>query len=342
MVHKNVEDIYFSDLNLRSNGLYYQKRKKKAFTGKAKEIYKNKLKREYEINEGKLIREISHTFDKDAVFPENTKKGWFNYNPPNEHELNWIKNFGKYPDFDPDDGKLSKRVSLEIAELKEATRILVVYHYLHRGRTMAQLHYWILIDGIRVGVISFAYPRLSAKIFGESSMNFLELARLWITPDVQDKTFMKSSDNSHHAVSIASCSIGKALKNIRVDWYKKYMLPKIVKSNDTEENINVDVYGIISWADNVHHEGTVYKASNFIEKKKDSGGAYHGKRKKKNGSYDLTNHSDYMNLKTMYLYQYPISGKSQKGLSLNRKKQARKEFEKKKVVSKNIELFDAI
>ena len=55
--------------------------------------------------------------------PENTKKGWFNYNPPTSQEMQWIKNFGKYVNFNPNKGKLKDRLTLEIANLKEATRI---------------------------------------------------------------------------------------------------------------------------------------------------------------------------------------------------------------------------
>ncbi len=39
--------------------------------------------------------------------------------------------------------KLRDRVGLRIANLKQATEVIVRNHYLHRGRTMAQLPYWI-------------------------------------------------------------------------------------------------------------------------------------------------------------------------------------------------------
>ena len=347
----NINDILFSDLIEREDGKLYLKNKKIAFTGSAKEIFNNKIRREYEIENGIILREISHTFDKDMLFPEDTKKGWFNYNPPDDSEKEEIKKFGHYPDFDPDDGKLSKRLTLEVAETKEATRIVVVYHYLHRGRTMAQLHYWILIDGIKVGVISFAYPRLSSDINGIRPMNILELARLWISPDVQDKKFKHSTKNNHHAVSVASCAIGKALKRIQLDWYKKYFLAKGgIGGKD------VEVFAVVSWADNMHHEGIVYKASNFREEKKDSGGKFHGKRKKRDGTYDLTNHADYLNEKTMYWYPFKNKGLEGKGLSDSQKRQARIEYDKEQVriqsekrarkskshKDRNLDLFDSI
>lgn len=350
-------NIFFSGLNKRSDGLYYQKRKKKPFDGIAKKIRNKRLIREYEIRAGKIIREISHTFDKDQVFPEDTKKGWFNYNPPDEEEKKEIKNFGQYPDFDPDAGKLSKRLTLEVAETKAATRIVVVYHYLHRGRTMAQLHYWILVDGIKVGVISFAYPRLSSNIDGIGPMNMLELARLWISPDVQDKKYNESPENTHHAVSVASCAIGKALRRIQFDWYKKYTLER--KSTNKGLLNEVDICAVVSWADNMHHEGIVYKASNFRVLKTDSGGTFHGKRKKRDGSYDLNNHADYLNKKTMYWYPFKQGGEGSHlgmGLSYSQKdklkikydkEQDRIKSEKRAIKSKsqqdrNLSLFDSL
>jgi len=323
----NKNEVIFSELKRRSDDLYYQPRKRKPFSGIAKKIRNKKLIREYEIRAGEIIREISHTFDKDQVFPEDTKKGWFNYNPPDEQEKKEIKIFGQYPDFDPDAGKLSKRLTLEVAETKEATRIVVVYHYLHRGRTMAQLHYWILVDGIQVGVMSFAYPRLSSDIDGVGPMNMLELARLWISPDVQDKKYKQSPKNTHHAVSVASCAIGKALRRIQFDWYKKYGVEKAKKNNGKLKK--VDVCAVVSWADNMHHEGVVYRASNFRELKTDSGGTFHGKRKKRDGSYDLTNHADYLNKKTMFWHRYNGKGWNG-GLTESQKDHIELEYKKEK------------
>lgn len=49
---------------------------------------------------------------------------WGNAKPPCKDELSWVKSFGRYLDFNPELGKLSERVSLEIANLKQATRII--------------------------------------------------------------------------------------------------------------------------------------------------------------------------------------------------------------------------
>ena len=213
---------------------------------------------------------------------------WGNAKPPTQKELLWIKSFGRYPHFNPEPGKLSQRVSIKVADLKQATRIIIYFHYLHRGRTMAQLPYWVLVDDIAVGVILYSLPRLSVPIFGIPPMNVVELARMWLSPDVQGK-IIKDSNGRSHASSIASCVVAQSLKRIQRDWYTKY--PKLP-----------DVLAVVSWADNVHHEGVIYKACNFMEKGK-SGGSTHGNRARPNGGRDQLN-LDYIHTKTAFLYPY--------------------------------------
>jgi hypothetical protein len=222
---------------------------------------------------------------------EQQHRGWFwgNAKPPRQEELEWIESFGKYMDYDPTLGKLSARLSLEVANLRQATQIIVYHHYLHRGRTMAQLPYWIRLDHTRIGVMLFAYPRLSVPLFGIQPMNLLELARLWISPTVQGLEVV-SKDGRHHALSVASCALAEALRRIRYDWYLKYPdLP--------------DVDAVVSWADTLHHEGTIYRAANF-RLMGESGGSLHGKRRRPNGGRDQLN-PDYRNIKTLFLFRYP-------------------------------------
>jgi len=214
---------------------------------------------------------------------------WGNAKPPTPQELDWAKSFGRYPDFDPNAARLSSRLKLEIANLKEATRIIVYCHYLHRGRTMAQLPYWILLDQRPVGVLLFSLPRLSVPLQGLPPMNILELARMWLSPDVQGGALTDSSGRKH-AVSVASCAVGKALACVRQDWYRRY--PHMP-----------DIYAVASWADQVHHEGTVYRAANFVERGT-SGGSMHGNRRRANGGRDQWN-LDYAHPKTLFLYEYP-------------------------------------
>lgn len=234
------------------------------------------------------VRQLSYNdilFDKSG---SENERYWGNAKPPSIQELVWIKNFGRYPNFNPTTDKLSNRLSLQIAKLKEATRIVIYYHYLHRGRTMAQLPYWILIDELPIGVLLFSLPRLSVPMFGIEPMNLLELARLWIHPDVQDH-LVTDSTGKQHSLAVASCAVAKSLKRVQRDWYRKYPdLPNIL--------------AVISWADNVHHEGTIYRACNFQEMGQ-SGGTMHGSRNRPNGGRDKLN-DDYKHLKTTFLYRY--------------------------------------
>ena len=75
------------------------------------------------------------------------------------------------------DNSLKNRIGLEIANLQEATKVIVENHYLHRGRTMGQIAYWVTLDGQRCGVLLLALPRLSVKFRGHGPINLVELAR---------------------------------------------------------------------------------------------------------------------------------------------------------------------
>ena len=50
----------------------------------------------------------------------------------------------------PTDLPLRQRVGLEIADLKEATKVIVENHYLHRGRTMGQIARWSSLWSVSV------------------------------------------------------------------------------------------------------------------------------------------------------------------------------------------------
>lgn len=167
---------------------------------------------------------------------------------------------------------------------------------------MAQLPYWIILDEIPVGVILFSLPRLSVPLFGVPPMNLLELARLWISPTVQKK-FVSDTKGRKHALSIASCAMGKALRSAQKDWYAKY--PKLP-----------DILAIVSWADTMHHEGKIYRAANFKEMGT-SGGSLHGNRRRNNGGKDQLN-PDYKHVKTVFLYKF-------KSALSNREKKRREE-----------------
>jgi len=201
---------------------------------------------------------------------------------------------------------MSTRVTLQEANLKHATRIVIAYHYLHRGRTMAQLPYWVLVDEVPVGVLLYSLPRLSVPVDGIAPMNLCELARIWLSPDVQGGQ-VRGGDGRTHAPSVATCAIGKSLRRLRQDWHRKYPnLPSIA--------------AVVSWADQVHHEGKIYRAANFAEMGI-SGGTTHGNRARPNGGRDQFN-LDYANWKTRFLYRFrrPLTA-SQKKQSLSSRHQ---------------------
>lgn len=183
---------------------------------------------------------------------------------------------------------LRQRIVLTKAELREATEVIVKNHYLHRGRTMAQLPYWINLDRERIGVMLFALPRLSVQYHGYHPMKLLELARLWIDPAVQGKTVV-ARNGSTHSSAIAGCAVASALRRIRSDWGIKYAnLPKPM--------------ACVAWADLSRHRGTVYLATNF-EYLGTSRGKPPGKWIRPVGGTHL-DHPDYRSPKAAFLYRW--------------------------------------
>ena len=218
-------------------------------------------------------------------------KFWEPYNIPDHMQLEWIENFGRLETFDPSKGKLSKRLTLKIADLKDSNLIIIHHHYLHRSRTMGQLPYWICIDEIPVGVISYSLPRISNQVDGIEPMNLLELARLWINPSVQNLSYEDRNGKSH-SLSVASCAMGKSIKRVKTDWYMKYPnLPKID--------------AVIFWSDDKRHKGTIYKSSNFKVSGKSGGNSHGNDKRKDSGNY--IPHKDFRNIKTRFLYKFPNS-----------------------------------
>ena len=283
---------------------WYYRNKKSVLKQQKKSVERKESKREwYEKNKSMCIQNATKWKKEN---PEKLKlhiqkyvhknsaqtKYWKPYNIPTESKLKWIKNFGQLPKyFSPTMGKLSLRLTLEIADLKDSNLIIIHHHYLHRSRTMGQLPYWICIDKVRDGVMSYSLPRVSNPIDGIEPMKLLELARLWIHPSVQNLTTEDRSGKTH-SLSVASCAMGKSIKRVQEDWYIKYPnLPKID--------------AVIYWSDDRRHKGTICKSSNFKITGK-SGGNSHGAGKRKDSENQI-HHKEYKNVKTRFLYRFDSS-----------------------------------
>lgn len=187
--------------------------------------------------------------------------------------------------------KMRSRVRLHILGIKEATEIIVKNHYLHRGRTMAQIAYRIEFDEVACGVILYSLPRISVtsnKFGGHGPMNLIELARLWLDPRIQRETMIDHAGQKH-SLSVASNAISRSMRRIRQDWHGKYPhLPQI--------------RACVAWADTTLHKGTIYRAANFREMGL-SGGATHGDSSRPNGGRDHV-HQDYLHRKRTFLYEF--------------------------------------
>jgi hypothetical protein len=154
---------------------------------------------------------------------------------------------------------------------------------------MGQLPYWIEYDGCRAGVVLFALPRLSRPLLGISPMQLLELARLWLHPDVQELR-VAGSDGREHAACVGSCAVARAVRRAPGDWAAKY--PRLPS-----------VRAVVGWSDDEHHEGVLYRAAGFQAVKK-SGGALHGTARRRNGGRDQA-HADYLHEKTLWFRLLP-------------------------------------
>jgi len=176
----------------------------------------------------------------------------------------------------PATGKLKNRVELIEVELSDVRQVLEERHYLKRARTGRQINYAIIIDGKVDGVITYAYPMMSADLCGCKSDEILEFARLFL------------ASNIPHS---ASCAIGKSLRRIQRDWSKKFPDAKPVRM-------------IVSWSDTTRHIGTIYKASNFVWLRRSDGkqkGGDNGKHTKR-GARVI--HADMRHDKDCWIYNF--------------------------------------
>jgi hypothetical protein len=167
---------------------------------------------------------------------------------------------------------LRNRVELVRVELSDVRQILERFHYLKRCRTGRQINYAVLIDGICDGVITYAYPMMSASLCEVPSDELLEFARLYL------------KQNIPHS---ASCAVGKSLKRIRRDWLQEYPDAKSPRL-------------VVSWSDTEYHKGTIYKASNFQWLRRSVGASHGNAATSKRGA--RVRHSDYRHDKDCWIY----------------------------------------
>lgn len=167
---------------------------------------------------------------------------------------------------------LRQRVTVEIITLQQARYTLETFHYLHRARVGRQINYAVLIDGVVDGVITYAYPMMSAPLLGVPSDELLEFARLFLYQNIPHT---------------ATCAIGKTIKRVRADW--KTMFPDAKTPRL-----------VVSWSDTVYHKGTIYKASNFEWIKRSRGTPPGNKAGSKRGLRER--HNDYTHDKDCWVY----------------------------------------
>ncbi len=172
------------------------------------------------------------------------------------------------------DAKLRTRVSVALAERADVLSVLKHKHYLGRGRVGRQLNYLVYLDGVVEGVITFAYPMMSADLEGIPSDELVEFARLSL---------------AHNPPHVASCAIGKVLRRVKTDWSTRFPDAKPLRA-------------VVSWSDSTRHVGTVYKAANFRFVRR-CRGAYHGNAAtSKRGVREK--HGDYNHDKDCWLYMF--------------------------------------
>ncbi len=168
---------------------------------------------------------------------------------------------------------LRQRVQVEIITVAQARYALETFHYLHRVRTGRQINYGVLIDGVVDGVITYAYPMMSAGINGVPSDELLEFARLYL------------HSNIPHT---ATCAIGKTIKRVAKDWMRLYPDAKPPRL-------------VVSWSDTEYHKGTIYKAANFRWLKRAKGAPPGNINTSKRGQ--RAKHGDYSHVKDCWIYQ---------------------------------------
>ena len=185
--------------------------------------------------------------------------------------------------FQPDNTlPLRRRVCVDIISTADARYMLESFHYLHRARVGRQINYAVSIDGTVDGVITYAYPMMSAPLLGVPSDELVEFARLYL------------HQNIPHS---ATCAIGKSIKRIQRDWALLFPDAKKLRL-------------VVSWSDTEYHKGTIYKAANFEWIKRTTGDNRKAMQNSPTSKRGQRKHTgDYAHEKDCWVYWLAKSGK---------------------------------
>ncbi len=133
------------------------------------------------------------------------------------------------------------------------------YHYLHRWPDPRSLPfgYVLAVDGNRycrdgrlAGLVVFKKPQHHKQhgLFGypdlPTSWQVLDLARVWIHPDLQKR-----------GMNMFSRMVGRAIRRVQWDWLEHH--PPVFP------HLPYHITLIISYCELAHHDGTAYRASGF-------------------------------------------------------------------------------
>lgn len=185
------------------------------------------------------------------------------------------------------------RVYVAPIPILESNAVCTEYHYLHRGRTSAQLAYGVWYRGIGVGVVHWALPRISVSPYPEapSPLNVLECARVYIS-NLDARGFPVGEAKGRRIEGLSVAAFRLTSERIKADWEAQYPhLPRITV--------------LVSWSDNSRHPGRLYELAGW---RKDTGrskghaksSTWHHMVQGKKVQSEQKLHADYLNDKSRW------------------------------------------
>jgi hypothetical protein len=154
--------------------------------------------------------------------------------------------------------KLAQRLTVTRCSLSWSQHLVTTHHYLQRPihPRANPFAYEINLDGRTIGTIIMATIHFTKQreLFGYPGLptkwQVLQVARLWLRPDVQQP------QPNGHASNIASCALAQMLRRVQHDWLEHHPPP----FPDQPYHIRL----ILAYADpSAGHRGTIYSAANF-------------------------------------------------------------------------------